>query len=156
MSLTAMFSIRKVLAYFAGAIVLLVAVYLISEYAGAQTETEMKIHNISGGDFEITYTSIDRIAKDEFISVSVSQAAASREPFFAKRFRRKTLIFRYDPGAWDSPLPSISASGPNRVLISIPEVSSLISQSRNWGNVSIDYDIGHVDYPGSGESQQAP
>ncbi|MFZ0909815.1 MAG: hypothetical protein WA766_10055 [Candidatus Acidiferrales bacterium] len=156
MSLSAKLSDRKVHAYLVGAIVLLGAVYLVFKYSGVKTESEVTINNISGGDFEITYTSIDRIAKEEFISVYISKAAEGREPFFVKWFRPKTLLFRYDPGAWDRPLPSIRASGPNKVLISIPEVSEVLSQSRNWGNVSIDYNIGRIDFPESGSSQQAP
>jgi hypothetical protein len=115
----------------------------------------MKITNLSGADFEITDTDCDLIAKEEFVSVYVSRTVAKGQSWFSGWRNRKTLLFRYDPGMPDNPLPSINASGENKILISIPDISSVSFQSRNWGDVSVDYAIGHIDYPGTGVSQQA-
>lgn len=152
-------SLRKALAFFAIAIFLLVAAYVFLAGTGKVpwpssrfTETKMKIANLSGGDFEVDYTNSDLLAKEEFISVYVSKAEANTGSLLSKWFPRKTLLLRYDPGNADAPLPSISASGPNRISVSIPRVSSIIFQSRTWGQVSIDYEIEHVDYP----SKEAP
>jgi hypothetical protein len=161
MKLNGMFS-RKAIACSAGAIVLLGVGYVFLASIGMaptpytrMTETRMKIRNLSGEDFEVTYTNSDSLAKEEFVSVYVSKAGVNGESWVAKWFRNKTLLFRYDPAMWNSPLPAISVSGPNRILISIPRISSIIFQRRSWGNVSIDYEIGQIDYPGTGASQQA-
>jgi hypothetical protein len=151
---------RKLLAYLASALVLLGIAYVFLAAVGLaptpftrMTETKMKVTNLSSGDFEVTYTNSDSLAKEEFVSVYVSKSGQS---FFTKWIPRKTLLFRYDPAMSNSPLPSISASGSNRILISIPRVSSVIFQTRSWGNVSVDYEIGHVDYSGTGASQGVP
>jgi hypothetical protein len=60
------------------------------------------------------------------------------------RISRKTLVFCYDPGGRDDPLPSILLSGSDRILISIPEVSSVSFQAQKWLNMSIEYSIGRI------------
>lgn len=115
------------------------------------SETKMTLPDISGGDFEIIYTSCDVLAKDESISGYVSKRS-----WVAKLLARKTLLFRYDPALWNSPLPSIRTSGQNRILVSVPRVSEIIFQSRKWENLSVDYDVGHIDNPASGQSGQTP
>jgi hypothetical protein len=115
----------------------------------------MKITNLSGGDFEITYTNCDTLAKEEFVSVYVSKAGGNKTSLFARWLNKRTLLFQYDPGMWNSPLPLVRASGQNRILISIPKVSSVIFQSRSWENFPVDYEIGHIDYPGGRISQRA-
>src|SRR5579863_4759123 len=95
---------KKALVCFAGAIALLGVAYASlmaiglapSPYA-RMTATEEKITNLSGGDLEITETSIDSFAKEEFISIYISKAGVKGESLVAKWFRKRTLLFRYDP-----------------------------------------------------------
>lgn len=112
------------------------------------SETKTTLKDISGGDFEIVYTSCDTLAKDESVSVYVSSRS-----WVSRLFYKETLLFRYDPAMSNDPLPSITASSQNRILISIPQVSSIDVQRRNWGIVSIDYQIGKIFNPGPVASQ---
>ncbi len=136
------------------AYVLLASVGLVPAPFTCMTETRARVTNLADGDFEITHTDCDTLAKEEFVSVWV--AKAKRGSWFAGLFPTRTLLFRYDPAMLDSPLPSIRAAGPHRIVISIPRVSSVMFQSRSWGDVSIDYEIEQVDYPAPGPSQQTP
>jgi hypothetical protein len=111
------------------------------------TEAEAKIANLSGADFEITYTNCDTLAKSEFVSVYVSRAKVSDEPFYSRWREKKTLLFRYDPWTADGPFPVISPSGPKRISISVPKVSHIFLKGRSWNGISVDYQIGHVEYP---------
>ena len=145
---------KRAVLYCASIVVALAAVYVILVATGriplpgaCITEEKMRIPNLSGMEFEVTYTNCDTLAKQEAISIYVSRAAVNGESLFARWLNRKTLLFRYDPARWDSPAPSINATGNGRILISIPEVSSVFFQTRKWRNVSVDYNIGHTDYP---------
>jgi hypothetical protein len=146
-----------------GSLALLAAAYLFLALVGVvpapfacSSETKQTLGNVSGMDFEITYTNCDTLAKEEFVSIYVSKTGESGGSLFGRLFSRRTLVFRYDPGMWNSPLPLITASGPNRVLISISRISSIMSQSKSWDNVTIDYVIGQVDYPRTDASGQKP
>ena len=108
----------------------------------------MTIPNLSGMEFKIIYTTRARLfVTDYAISVYGRRAAVKEESLFARWSKRQTLLFRYDPWNYDSPLPSIRASGNDRILISIPRVSKVLFQSWRWQNVTIDYDIGQNDNP---------
>jgi len=153
---------KKRLGLIAGSIMLLATAYLFLAYIGVvpapytcSSETEKRIVDISGYDFEIVDTDCDALAKEEFVSVYVSKTEGNKNPLLVKLLGRKTLLFRYDPAMWNSPLPLVTASGPNRILVSIPRVSSVLFQRRNWEHILINYDIGHVDYPGTVQSQEA-
>jgi hypothetical protein len=145
----------KVLVYCAGIAVALGAVYLILVATGTihlpgarYTEERMTLPNLSGMEFKIIYTSRARLfVTDYAINVYVRRAAVKDESLFARWSNRQSLLFRYDPWNYDSPLPTIQASGNDRILISIPRVSQVLFQSRKWRNVTIDYDIGHINYP---------
>lgn len=113
------------------------------------TETEMRLQNLSGMNVEVTYTNCDTLAKDESISVYASPSSANGEPFWVRLLRRKTLLFRYDPGRFDN-LPAIKANGEHATLISNPRIAEIFYQSRKWNGVTVDYQIGKVDYPGTG------
>ncbi|MFZ0935350.1 MAG: hypothetical protein ACLP6W_21915 [Bryobacteraceae bacterium] len=100
------------------------------------------IPDLSGLRFEIEYTNCDTLPKDEAVSVYVATAAKGKS-WVPNWFNRRTLIFSYDPSGVDNSPPSIQASGKERILISVPEVSSVILQRRKWRNFSIDYRIAH-------------
>lgn len=146
-------SARKVLFYCAGIAVALGAVYVILVATGiisldSYAEELMTIPNLSGMEFKVIYTSRARLfVTDYAVSVYARRAAIEGEPLLAKWLNRQTLLFRYDPVNYDNPPPSIKATGNDRILISIPRVSSVFFQNRKWRNVTIDYDIGHIDYP---------
>jgi hypothetical protein len=59
---------------------------------------------------------------------------------------RKTLLFSYDPG-YPAGTPRIEATGPGKVRISVPRISSVLYQGRHWKALSVDYQITKVDYP---------
>jgi hypothetical protein len=146
----------------AGSILLLIIAYLSLAYLGiipkpfaCNSETKRLVTDISGGDFEITYTNCDALAKEEFVSVYVTRTKGSGNPILAKLLNKRTLLFRYDPAMVDSPLPLVTTSSPGKVLISIPRVSSVLFQRRSWERTSIDYNIAQIDYPETGSSQSA-
>jgi hypothetical protein len=105
------------------------------------------IPDLAGARVEIVYTNCDTLAKQENVSVYFSPAAVKGKSWFTKWTNRRALVFRYDPGRPDNPLPSITRPSQSTILISIPEVSSISYQNRKWANMSVNYDIGRVDYP---------
>ena len=109
------------------------------------SETVMVLSNVSGADIEVVYTNSDTLAKQEDMSVYIS-ASNSRASWVPKGLRKKTLLFRYDPGT-ENPLPSITSPAPGQLIITIPRVSSIALQRTRWEGVLIAYNIGRVDYP---------
>jgi hypothetical protein len=109
------------------------------------TEKLKTIPDLSDMNFEIIYTNCDTLAKEDSVSICVSRALGKEASFFERWFNKKTLIFKYVPGRSDT--PSIKVSDNGRILISIPNISSIYVQSREWRHVSIEYAIGHVEYP---------
>jgi len=114
------------------------------------TDTELRIDNLAGADFEVTYTNFDGIAKDEWMSVYVSKAKPGPEPWYRRWSNRRELLFRYDPGNYRERLPAIRESGSNRIRISVPRVSAIFCATKSWRNLSVEYDIGQVFYPTAG------
>jgi hypothetical protein len=98
------------------------------------TETRQKISNLSGFDFESTFTDCDVIAKWAYVRVLGSRAGKGE----------KTLLFEYDPNIDE--IPEISIVDPTHIVITIPLVSSIKFQMHDWGDVHIEYRIGRVIY----------
>ncbi len=113
------------------------------------TEEKLKVVELSGLRFEVTYLSCDTLAKDEAIRVYAETTAPDRAWFFPSWRNQRTLLFRYDPEKDNSPLPIITRPSPSTILISVPEVSSISYQNREWAKMSINYSIGRVEYPTS-------
>jgi hypothetical protein len=111
------------------------------------SEQLQTVPNLSGTRIEIVYTNCDILAKSEAISVYFSRATAQGESWLARWMNRRTLVFRYDPGRPDNPLPSVTHPSKSKILISVPEVSSVAYQNRIWRDISIEYAIGKVYYP---------
>lgn len=103
--------------------------------------------NLSDVRLEVESSSCDLIAKDEVVSVYVMSETRTRPWPFSNWGKHRKLIFRYDPGRDDNPLPSISRPSQSTIRISIPEVSSIIVQSHEWEHMSVSYEIGKVYYP---------
>ncbi|HEY0307014.1 MAG TPA: hypothetical protein VGB94_02535 [Acidobacteriaceae bacterium] len=110
-------------------------------------ETVLTLTDIAEEDIEVTDNTFDGISKDEWISVYASRTRVGNKSLLYKWHQHRTEIFRYDPGRWDNPLPSIVATGPNSILISIPEVSSVTIKNKDADGLHVAYDIGHIDYP---------
>jgi len=148
-------TVRKALAYGLAVAVVLGVVYVflvatgkVSWPGACVTETATTtLPNLSGTEFEVTYTYCDTIAKEEAISVYLSPAAGKGESWIRRWLRPKSLVFRYDPWNPDTPLPSLEATGNDKILISVPKVSSVFFQSRKWRNGTIDYKLGYLEHP---------
>jgi hypothetical protein len=128
-------------------IVAYAGLYTIRSMA-CDTITKKRTADAMGDAIEVTYANCDTLAKEEFVSVYISKAANKSFPF-TKWFQKKTVVFRYDPHGSDGDtddFPRIENKGPNKILISVPDVSSIFVETRRWGNLTLDYDIGHVDY----------
>jgi hypothetical protein len=105
------------------------------------------IPDASGTKIEVIYTNCDTLAKDESVRVYFSNAGQG-DSWLSKWRSHRTLVFEYDPGGLaGNPKPIIQSQDKARVLISVPTVSSISTQRKRWGDVSIDYKIGHVFYP---------
>jgi hypothetical protein len=76
----------------------------------------------------------DTFAKEEWIDVLVTRGGRTRQ----------TLLFEYVP-ATDA-LPVIKSVGANEFKISVPRISSLRYRRDRWESLSLDYDIGIIDY----------
>jgi hypothetical protein len=109
------------------------------------SEDMKTIPDLSGVKVEVVYTNCDTLAKEESIDIYFSRV--SRESWFANWRNHRALVFSYDPGRSDRPLPSVARPSDSSIVISVPEISSVIHQSRDWQDVSITYKLGKVDYP---------
>lgn len=132
----------------AGAIYIILAGTGTVAWPGACEEEEVaSVRDLSGLAFRITYTNCDTFAKEEAISVYVSETQSKEGDWIARAIHRNALLFRYDPSGLDKTLPSITKLSKDHILIFVPEVSSVIFQRRIWQKVSVDYQIGRTDYP---------
>jgi hypothetical protein len=111
------------------------------------SEQVKTILDLAGTKVDVVDTNCDLITKQEDVSVYFSSAAVKGESWFAKWTNRRTLVFSYDPRRPDHSLPSFTHPSQSTILISIPEVSSILYQNRKWAKVVIEYDIEHVVYP---------
>jgi hypothetical protein len=111
------------------------------------SRSNVKDIELSSLRFEIEDMNCDGLAKDDAIRVYAKDTALNGRWFFSKWRNQRTLLFRYDPGRPDNPLPSITRPNSSTILISVPEVSSIEYQNRNWANMSVHYEIGRVDFP---------
>lgn len=100
------------------------------------TQVHRRISDISGVTFEIRETDCDRIAKEGWISIYASRPGQSD----------KVLVFEYDEGGV-GPLPRITAVDPQTVRISIPAISEIRFRRHAWDGVTLEYDIGRIEYP---------
>jgi hypothetical protein len=106
------------------------------------TEIHKKIINPLGFDFEISETDCDLLAKDAAVTVFASRTGRNES----------TPLFKYDPVGPNSS-PEITAINRNLILITIPRVSSIFFRKYDWGDVSVRYKIGVIDYPTTPDQQ---
>lgn len=115
----------------------------------ACTNEVLRTAEISGVRFDIERSYCDLFAKDESVSV---YATTVRESTLRKAlgwFRHGELLFRYDPGNDNNPLPTVTSPTQADIRIAVPLVSSVIVQRRKWDGKSVSYDIGKIYYPSS-------
>jgi hypothetical protein len=103
------------------------------------TELRKEIIDLAGFDFEIKDTYCSTIAHTATMSVYGAK----------KGERRQTLLFKYDP-IYSVDLPTINISERDRLVISVPQVSSLFERRYRWQGMQIEYRIGQVTHPGEG------
>lgn len=107
------------------------------------SELKGRLGNVSGWDLEIEHTTCEIFTKREAMSVFASRylPAGSRRDWFRKR----KLVFRYEPAGADDLLPSFESPGRDRILISVPGVSSISVQNYFVGSTAVNYHIGRID-----------
>jgi len=154
-------AVKQIGSYILGAVITLcgicsiwMAIRLVGNRIACHKEVRLKTEDPSGYIFEVEDTTCDILAKDEAISV-YARKVDPKGPWVLSGWRnQRTLLFRYDPGRWDNPLPSITHLSQSTILISVPEVSSIDYQNRKWANMSVNYEIGRVDYPAASKQQR--
>jgi hypothetical protein len=90
----------------------------------------------TGIHIRVTRRSCDTLAKEDLISVLI----------FRNERDDKDVIFKYDPDE-RNPLPTVSSGADQTILISVPSVSTIYTQSSRWHGMTIKYEIGSVVYP---------
>jgi len=91
--------------------------------------------------FQITETDCSTLGEDASVSVfGIDETGAGRR-----------LLFKYGPASYDLPLPEIAVPVNDTILISVPVVSSVFVREAQWNHRSINYHIGHIDYPDPGD-----
>jgi hypothetical protein len=106
-------------------------------YPGYFCETRVRgsVTVMSGYEFEFSETACDVIAKDDAITVFVTKSGVGA----------KTALFKYDPGSDE--LPQVTSVDAHTVRIAIGSISSVFFRKNEFGDLSITYAIGHIDYP---------
>jgi len=109
------------------------------------SEPKGGLGDVAGWDFEIEHNSCGILTKTEAVSVY----AAPHQPPGSHRnwFKKRTLIFRYTPASPDDLVPAFEATGPGRILISIPSAQSIAVQNHILGKTAVNYQIGRIDNP---------
>lgn len=119
------------------------SLYLWYKVNACITEVRQSISPMPGLEFKISETDCSTLGEDASVSVYG----------IGERGKDERLLFRYDPGP--DVLPTIEVLEQGRIVMTIPAVSEVIFQERKWMSFSIDYNIGHIDYPrpGAGEAR---
>lgn len=140
--------------YFFGALLAVSGLYamwsgirFVGNRMACDTEELPKIEDSYGPTFEFEDTTCNTFGSDQQIRVYARKRAPKGTWAFLDWRHPRTLLFRYDPGSSDDSLPSITRPSQSSILISIPRVSSIVYQNREWEGMSINYDVGRVDYP---------
>ena len=107
----------------------------------------LKITETSGIKFTVERESCDLLGKDEFISIYATRLPKPPIWKLLGRSKEQSLLFRYDPGAENEPLPTITLLTQAEIHIAIPSVSWVAFQQHRWNGKSISYDIGKSYFP---------
>ena len=138
--------IKTCLRWIIGVVVPMGAVYLLLATIGLAptphtciTETHKKISDLSGFDFEVSETDCSTLGEDASISVFASKPGQTK----------KMLLFKYGPASAE-PMPVITSVGQHAVEISVSRISDLIFRRDDWEGLTVNYNIGIIDYPPRG------
>lgn len=99
------------------------------------TKSRKTISDPSGYDFEITDTYCSAIA----------HTATAYIYGWKRGERERTLLFEYDP-VEIAGLPTVQLSA-DKIVITVPKVSSIFARRQTWRGMQIDYNVGRVIYP---------
>ncbi len=99
------------------------------------TKVEQSFINISGYDFQIESVDCDTIAKELYYKIYVTKTGN----------KARDLIFEYSPGTLV--IPNIKAIASKKIQISVSDVGAVYEQQTEYKDLSIDYEIGQIDYP---------
>jgi hypothetical protein len=134
--------IKTIARHVAGFLVALSALYLLLASVGLAptpstciTEKRQSL-SLLEFNYEISETDCSTLGEDASISVFVSKVGRAE----------KVLLFKYGPAVVNQ-MPIITSIDSNTVRISITRISDIIFRRKNWEGLSVDYDIGVVDYP---------
>jgi hypothetical protein len=95
--------------------------------------TEVRASSIvSGADFEVSETDCWHNPET---SVFVSRSGQNR----------KTLLFAYSPGV----VPAITAIGDRTIRIGLGDIDQIFCRKGKWEDLTIEYNLGSVRYPGN-------
>jgi hypothetical protein len=106
---------------------------------------EATYKNIGRAEFHAVETNCDTVGNEEFVEVYAYRNDANSA--LPKWLRRRTVVFVYDPGDENNPLPVIRSNRPNGVEFAVPLVSSVWFERKVWDGNQIEYKIGKVFYP---------
>ena len=108
------------------------------------SETMLVANNVNGAAFEVIYTNSDTLAKQEWVNVYVFDSG-SWSNWLSRLIHPRKLLLSYDPG-YPAEVPRIESAGPDKIRISISRISSVSYQSRRWKHLSVNYQIGRIDF----------
>ena len=109
------------------------------------TNEQATYKTVGRAEFYAVDTNCDALAKEEFVEVYAYRNDANS--LLPRWLRRRSIVFVYDPGDDQNPLPAIQSGGPNRVKIKVPKVSSVLFKRDIWDGSQIEYEFGKVIYP---------
>jgi hypothetical protein len=109
------------------------------------TEVHKKISNISGFDFEISETDCSTLGEGASISIFASISGQTKRTLLFK-YGPVGTNFKYGPTGVDL-MPAITSVDRNTVQISVPRVSDVVFRKDKLEGLTINYDIGAIDYP---------
>jgi hypothetical protein len=115
----------------------LAGAYWFSVREICQPVSEKTISDLSGLTFHMTDTDCDFIAKEETAKIYVSRKGQGGE----------SLLFSYEPEIGVD--PSIKVLNGKTIEITIPHVSSILSQTSKWQGMDVRYQIARVEYTAS-------
>jgi hypothetical protein len=117
-------------------------------WPGACIEEELgKIPDVSSISFRIVYSNCDTLAKQEAVTIYASPATTISGTQLERWFESDTLLFSYVPAYGEITAPVVTSPRSGYILISIPEVSSVLYKREKWRDISVGYKIDRSLYP---------
>lgn len=102
-------------------------------------QTQTRIHNLAGYDFQAVDVDCDTLAKETWVNIYVSKSN--------RWWPTKKLVFQYDYWSYEDAPPTIRISGANSYDMAIPKVSEVFCETKRWKRLVFSYHIGYVEFP---------